>query len=171
MRNDAVIDLLGRLRSSRLLGDAHIVFAVQGGILSEGVDYPGEMAIGAFIVGPPLPSFDLEREKMREYYQAAYGAGFDYAYTFPAMAKAVQAAGRVIRSETDRGLIVLIDDRFTHASYAKSMPQDWFDKSPWELVSDRILSDVAAFWRENESVSQNQNERSGDDEQAPENSL
>ena len=60
-----------------------IVFAVQGGVFSEGVDYPGEMVIGAFVIGPPLPSFDLEREEMREYYEKNYGAGFDYAYTYP----------------------------------------------------------------------------------------
>lgn len=143
MRNDAVYDLLERLKTPSV---PHIVFAVQGGVFSEGIDYPGEMAIGAFVVGPPLPKFDLEREKKREYYESSYKAGFDYAYTYPAMAKAVQAAGRVIRSESDRGLIILMDDRFVQTSYAKSMPQDWFDESPRELVSEKILADVAAFW-------------------------
>ncbi len=123
-----------------------IVFAVQGGVFSEGVDYPGDTIIGAFVVGPPLPSFDREREGMREYYQERYGSGFEYAYTFPAMAKAVQAAGRVIRSETDRGLIVLMDSRFLQASYTKSMPKDWFDASASELVSESILKEVAEFW-------------------------
>ncbi len=123
-----------------------IVFAVQGGVFSEGVDYPGEMIIGAFVVGPPLPNFDLEREQMREYYQKYYGSGFDYAYTFPAMAKAVQAAGRVIRSETDRGIIVLMDSRFIHPSYTQSMPGDWFEESPRELVSSSILQEVREFW-------------------------
>jgi DNA excision repair protein ERCC-2 len=139
------IDLvLETLKDTRF---AHIMFAVQGGVFSEGVDYPGEMIIGAFVVGPPLPSFDLEREKMREYYQANYSAGFDYAYVYPAMAKAVQAAGRVIRSETDRGLIVLMDNRFIQPSFAKSMPGDWFEKTPRELVSGKILSDVSDFWK------------------------
>jgi DNA excision repair protein ERCC-2 len=126
---------------------AHLIFAVQGGVFSEGVDYPGDMAIGAFVVGPPLPIFDLEREKMREYYDTNYAAGFDYAYTYPAMAKAVQAAGRVIRSETDKGVIVLMDNRFIQPSYAKSMPQDWFEESPKELVSEQILQDVTDFWQ------------------------
>ncbi|MDD2582793.1 MAG: ATP-dependent DNA helicase [Desulfuromonadaceae bacterium] len=123
-----------------------IVFAVQGGSFSEGMDYAGDMIIGAFVVGPPLPTYDLEREQMREYYQQKYGAGFDYAYTIPAMAKAVQAAGRVIRSETDKGLIVLMDSRFLEASYSQSMPTDWFGSDVTEMVSDRILSDVAGFW-------------------------
>ncbi len=103
--------------------------------------------IGAFIVGPPLPSFDLEREEMRRYYQRRYGAGFDYAYIVPAMAKAVQAAGRVIRSETDRGLIVLMDSRFTEPGYSRSMPADWFRSDARELVSYSILGEVDEFWR------------------------
>lgn len=74
----------------------------------------------------------------------AQAVGFSYAY--PAMAKAVQAAGRVIRSETDRGLIVLIDDRFVDPVYSASMPGDWFEDSPRELVSTSILSDIARFW-------------------------
>jgi DNA excision repair protein ERCC-2 len=123
-----------------------IVFAVQGGMFSEGLDYPGEMVIGAFVIGPPLPNFDLEREQMREYYQGHYGAGFDYAYTIPAMAKAIQAAGRVIRSETDRGLIVLMDNRFVQPGYSRSMPMDWFDSSASELVSASILKEVSDFW-------------------------
>lgn len=125
-----------------------VVFAVQGGSFSEGVDYAGDMVIGAFVVGPPLPSYDLERELMRGYYQREYGAGFDYAYTIPAMAKAIQAAGRVIRSETDRGLIVLMDGRFTEPGYSRAMPADWFEADAKELVSGSILRDVAEFWRD-----------------------
>jgi DNA excision repair protein ERCC-2 len=104
------------------------------------------MVIGAFVIGPPLPNFDLEREQMREYYQGRYGAGFDYAYTIPAMAKAIQAAGRVIRSETDRGLIVLMDNRFVQSRYSCSMPVDWFESSASELVSASILKEVSDFW-------------------------
>lgn len=125
-----------------------IVFAVQGGVFSEGVDYPGDTLIGAFVVGPPLPSFDLEREKMRAFYDEKYGSGFHYAYSYPAMAKAVQAAGRVIRSATDKGLIVLMDNRFLSPSYSQSMPNDWFEKHPSELVSSSILKEVSEFWAE-----------------------
>lgn len=143
MRADEVTDLLDHLRGR---SKPTIFFAVSGGVFAEGVDYPGDMIIGAFVVGPPLPSFDLEREEMRAYYEKHYQAGFDYAYTYPAMAKAVQAAGRVIRSESDRGLIVLMDGRFLQPSYGKSMPEDWFTESPRELVSDQILKEVQAFW-------------------------
>jgi DNA excision repair protein ERCC-2 len=123
-----------------------IVFAVQGGMLSEGMDYPGDTVIGAFVVGPPLPNYDLEREQMREYYERQYGSGFGYAYTIPAMAKAVQAAGRVIRSETDRGLIVLMDSRFVQPGYSRAMPSDWFVSGASELVSESILKDISEFW-------------------------
>jgi DNA excision repair protein ERCC-2 len=139
-RVEAVLDTL------RARDIPTIVFAVQGGSFSEGMDYSGEMVIGAFVIGPPLPNYDLEREEMRKYYQRQYGAGFDYAYTIPAMAKAVQAAGRVIRSETDRGLIVLMDGRFMEPGYSRSMPVDWFESDVTELVSGRILKEVADFW-------------------------
>lgn len=143
MRASQVEEVLEHLRARSV---PTVVFAVQGGSFSEGMDYAGEMVIGAFVVGPPLPGYDLEREQMREYYQRRYGAGFEYAYTIPAMARAVQAAGRVIRSETDRGLVVLMDGRFLEPGYSQSMPADWFDSDATELVSGSILSDVADFW-------------------------
>lgn len=98
------------------------------------------------MASPPLPNFDLERELMKQYYQENYLAGFDYAYIYPAMPKAVQAARRVIRSETDKGIIILIDDRFIQPSYVKFMPQDWYQESPLELVSAQILKDISEFW-------------------------
>jgi DNA excision repair protein ERCC-2 len=144
MKNEDVELTLEALRS---LDRPRILFAVQGGVFSEGIDYLGDMAIGAFVVGPPLPNFDFERERMKDYYQENYQAGFDYAYTFPAMAKAVQAAGRVIRSEEDRGLIVLMDDRFLEKNYGQSLPHEWFEASPGELVSRKILGDIEEFWK------------------------
>ena len=143
MRREEVDAVLERLKET---STAKILFAVQGGVFSEGVDYPGKMVIGVFVIGPPLPNFDLEREKMRAYYEENYAAGFDYAYTYPAMAKAVQAAGRVIRTETDRGVIILMDNRFIQSSYAKSMPQDWYENDSSELVSQSILKDLSDFW-------------------------
>ena len=84
---------------------------------------------------------------MRAYYQHTYGRGFDYAYTIPAMAKAIQSAGRVIRSETDRGVIVLMDDRFLEQAYSSAMPADWFDSEAKELVSGAILKEIEEFWQ------------------------
>lgn len=132
-------------------GKPTVIFAVQGGVFSEGVDYPGEMLIGAIIVGPALPGYDLERELLREYYERKFGQGFDYAYTYPAMARVIQAAGRVIRSEKDRGVIVLMDRRFTAPAYAATMPADWYNTSVGELVSGKILQDIKQFWLEGTS--------------------
>ncbi len=127
---------------------AHVLFAVQGGIFSEGVDYPGDMAIGVFIVGPPLPNFDLKRESMKRYYEEKFSQGFDYAYTYPAMAKAIQAAGRLIRSEADKGVIILMDNRFLQTSFVNCMPKDWFDEDIKENVSAKILQDITDFWEQ-----------------------
>ena len=126
-----------------------LVLGVQGGSLSEGIDFPGEQLIGVVIVGPALPTCDEAREVLRAYYDSAYGQrlGYDYAYTYPAMAKVVQAAGRVIRTQHDRGLIVLMDARFVEPRYSSLLPQGWFKDSVRELVSQRILGDIQAFWQ------------------------
>ncbi len=127
-----------------------VVFAVQGGSLSEGIDLPGNKLIGTIIVGPSLPYFDLENECIRRFHDTKYsGKGFDYTYTYPAMSRVVQAAGRVIRTEDDKGIIVLMDGRFLETKYAESMPKNWFKNSPHELVSKSILSDISAFWNLN----------------------
>jgi DNA excision repair protein ERCC-2 len=123
-----------------------IVLGVQGGIFSEGVDYPGDLLIGAFIIGPGLPAFEFERELLRKYYEGRFGDGFAYAYVYPGMTRVVQAAGRVIRTEQDRGLIVLMDDRFVQDPYTSLMPSDWLESGVDALVSKQILTDVDRFW-------------------------
>jgi DNA excision repair protein ERCC-2 len=132
---------------ARLRGDSGIVvLAVQGGSLSEGIDVPGEALIGCVVVGPALPPYDLERDQVRQYFDRRYQCGEAYAYTYPAAARAFQAAGRVIRTPEDRGLLVFLDRRFLGADYAPCFPEGWFRDSPRELVSDAILADVQAFW-------------------------
>lgn len=145
MTAHAVRGLIGQLGPGT---QPTLVLAVQGGGLAEGVDYPGDALIGAIVVGPAVPSFDKARELQREYYERRYGNGDDYAYTYPAMAKVIQAAGRVIRSERDRGLIVLMDARFVERRYSALMPRGWYQESVQELVSTSILQDVRAFWDE-----------------------
>ena len=137
-----IAEILERLRGSQGV----VVLAVQGGSLAEGIDCPGEALIGCVVVGPPLPPFDLEREQVRRYFDRKYGSGEAYAYTYPAAAKAVQAAGRVIRTPVDRGLLVFLDPRFLDPDYASSFPAGWYQSSPQELVSTSILADVQAFW-------------------------
>ncbi len=145
MREVEVKDLLNRLHRKKM---NHLFFAVQGGMFAEGIDYAGDLAIGAFIVGPPLPQYNWEREQMKLYYENQYHRGKEYAYIYPAMAKAVQAAGRVIRSESDAGLIILFDNRFLEPSFSQCMPSDWFMEDPKELVSKSILNDIKEFWED-----------------------
>jgi DNA excision repair protein ERCC-2 len=125
-----------------------LLLAVQGGILSEGIDLPGESLICAFIVGPALPMMTAEREERRRLLHDLYGDGFSFAYIHPAMARSVQSAGRVVRTPKDRGLVLLLDPRFLNPQYASSMPQDWLsDNAPASsLMSTSILSDIELFW-------------------------
>lgn len=139
---EALAELLAALRGEQGV----VVLAVQGGSLSEGIDLPGESLIGCVVVGPPLPPFDLERQLIRDYFERTIGSGDACAYTYPAMAKAVQAAGRVIRTPEDRGLLVFLDGRFLEDAYARCFPADWFRESPREAVSNAILADVQRFW-------------------------
>ena len=120
---------------------------MQGGIFAEGVDYPGELAIGAIVIGPGLPKVSFEQELMRAYYEEQCGRGFDYAYLFPGMNRVIQSAGRVIRSETDRGIIVLLDQRFAQENYLALLPRYWYESSPAELVCRKDYpAKLREFW-------------------------
>jgi DNA excision repair protein ERCC-2 len=102
-----------------------IGFAVLGGIFSEGVDLKGNRLNGVIVVGVGLPQLCLERNIMKHYFQTTGKNGYDYAYTFPGMNKVLQAGGRLIRSETDTGVIVLVDDRFLTQKYQGLLPREW----------------------------------------------
>jgi len=124
----------------------HLVLAVQGGVFAEGVDYPGELAVGAIIVGPGLPKVSFEQELMRQFYEEAYSKGFEYAYLYPGMNRVVQSAGRIVRSETDRGVIVLLDKRFGYEHYSRLLPRDWYESSPAELTAQEFRGALTEFW-------------------------
>ncbi|AOB30441.1 ATP-dependent DNA helicase [Bordetella sp. H567] len=100
-------------------------FAVLGGVFGEGVDLPGDRLIGAFIVTLGLPQVNPVNEQMMQRMQARFGNGFDYTYLYPGLQKVVQAAGRVIRTETDQGSVYLIDDRFRRAKVRALLPAWW----------------------------------------------
>jgi DNA excision repair protein ERCC-2 len=123
-----------------------LLFAVSGGMYAEGVDYPGELISGVFVVSPALPQVSFERELLKRYFDEQEEAGFDYAYLQPGMTRVVQAAGRLIRSETDRGVIALICQRFVEAAYAKYLPRDWYEESPSELVTNRPAQEIREFF-------------------------
>ena len=102
-------------------------FCVLGGIFSEGIDLKRDSLIGAIIVGTGLPQVCSEREIIRQYFEERSGNGFDYAYQYPGMNKVLQAAGRVIRTVDDIGIVALLDERFLQRSYQRMFPREWAD--------------------------------------------
>ncbi len=106
-------------------GRLHVGFCVLGGAFSEGVDLPGSRLIGAIIIGVGLPGLSNERNIIKEYFDEDEGRGYDYAYTYPGMNNVLQAAGRVIRTENDAGVVVLVDDRYATPKYRQLFPQHW----------------------------------------------
>lgn len=121
-------------------------FCVMGGIFSEGIDLKNDSLIGVIIVGTGLPQVCNEREILKKYFDGWGESGFDYAYRYPAMNKVLQAAGRVIRTAEDVGVVVLLDERFLNFSYQKLFPREW---SNYEVVtSSQISKRVERFWDE-----------------------
>ncbi len=112
-----------------------LFLAVAGGMYAEGVDYPGEKLSGVFIVSPSLPQVSFERQLLKRYFDEHDESGFEFAYIQPGMTRVIQAAGRLIRSETDRGVVALLCRRFVEEPYQRYLPRDWYDDSPSELVS------------------------------------
>ena len=104
---------------------AGVGFAVLGGAFAEGVDLPGSRLIGAFVATLGLPQVNAVNEEMQRRMETRFGSGYEYTYLYPGIQKVVQAAGRVIRTTTDRGVLYLIDDRFTHSKVRKLLPQWW----------------------------------------------
>ena len=124
-----------------------LLFAVLGGMYAEGVDYPGELLSAVYIVSPALPQVSFERELLRRYFDDTEQAGFEYAYLQPGMTRVIQAAGRLIRSETDRGVIALLCQRFLQEPYAGHLPRDWYDQSPLELIARAPAAEVQEFMK------------------------
>jgi Rad3-related DNA helicase len=128
--------------------DTLVGFCVMGGIFSEGIDLLGERLIGAIVVGTGIPQISNEREILKNYYDARGRNGFDYAYRYPGMNKVLQAAGRVIRTREDTGVILLLDDRFKTPDYSSLFPVEWSDSQVcWLDTVDRLLE---TFWKERE---------------------
>lgn len=127
--------------------ETNIGFCVLGGIFSEGIDLPNDRLIGAVIVGVGLPQICAEKNIIKDYFNEKNSMGYEYAYMYPGMNKVLQAAGRVIRGENDRGAILLIDDRFTSRSYQRLFPEEWF---PFIKVSNpnQVETIVNRMWKE-----------------------
>jgi DNA excision repair protein ERCC-2 len=127
-------------------GRPHLLLAVLGGIFAEGVDYPGDMLSQVIVVSPGLPQYNLERELLKGYYDEFYEHGFAYAYLIPGLTRVVQAAGRLLRSESDRGIITVIGRRFLDPRYARLLPEEWTLGDPSNLVNEDPETAVRDFF-------------------------
>jgi DNA excision repair protein ERCC-2 len=122
-----------------------LVLAVQGGVFAEGVDYPGEVLSGVIVVSPALPQVSYERELMRKFYDQRSGKGFEFAYLYPGMNRVIQSVGRLIRTETDRGVAVLVCGRFAQNQYADLFPPDWLRDND-RLTTANLAGSLTKFW-------------------------
>ncbi len=123
-----------------------IGFCVMGGIFSEGIDLTDDKLIGAMIIGTGLPQVCKEREILKYYFDTHGERGFDYAYLYPGMNKVLQSAGRVIRTDMDRGVILLLDDRFRDRRYRESFPREWDNIKSCNIKN--ITAQIQSFWSE-----------------------
>ena len=127
-----------------------IGFCVMGGVFSEGIDLTEDKLIGAMIIGTGLPQVCLERELLKYYFDRKNLNGFDYAYLYPGMNKVLQSAGRVIRTDQDRGVITLLDDRFMDRQCQEVFPREWND---FQICnSENIEEKIAKFWKAEEQT-------------------
>jgi Rad3-related DNA helicase len=117
-----------------------------GGSFSEGIDLRGERLIGAMIVGVGLPTVSSELNIVKEYFDKTRENGYAYTYTYPGMNKVLQAAGRVIRSDDERGVVLLVDDRFASPEYRMIIPEYWNHMKYLTNARD-LLDTVTKFWK------------------------
>ena len=120
-------------------------FCVMGGIVSEGIDLTEDRLIGAVIVGTGLPQVCIDREIVKKYFEEHGMPGFDYAYLYPGMNKVLQSAGRVIRTEKDRGMILLLDERFQQRQYRETFPREW--QGIRTCSADSMSGYLEEFWK------------------------
>lgn len=137
---------LGRVINMEIEEEDHtlIGFCVLGGIFGEGIDLKNDSLIGAVIVGTGIPQVCYEREILKNYFDEKQENGFDYAYRYPGMNKVLQAAGRVIRTVEDIGIVALLDERFLQMSYRRLFPREWVN---YETVNvENVSKRVERFW-------------------------
>jgi DNA excision repair protein ERCC-2 len=138
-------------RFSRESGGTLVGLAVLGGIFGEGIDLMGDRLAGAVIVGVGLPGISLERELIRHFFEEESQEGFNFGYVFPGMIRVLQAAGRVIRSEHDRGVILLVDPRYRRPQYQDLLPEEWDVRSFEDPIE--IRRTLGLFWGSGAEVS------------------
>ncbi len=123
-----------------------LALAVTAGIFAEGIDFPGILD-GVIVIGPSLPTVTFEQELLKQYYEERFSNGFAYAYQFPGLTRTFQAAGRLIRTSSDRGIIIFIGRRFASLRYASYFPPYYYQESPRELICSDLEREVTQFWK------------------------
>ena len=121
-----------------------IGFAILGGVFGEGIDYLGGSLIGVVIVSTGLPGLNVKTQLVAEHYRQQGNDGYDFAYRYPGFSRVLQTAGRLIRSESDSGVVVLVDDRFKQPFYRDLYPESWQVGFPENLTV--LLSQIESFW-------------------------
>lgn len=137
---------LSEFEKKRENGKSLIGFCVLGGLFAEGIDLKNDALIGAIIIGTGLPLVGDERKILRDYFEETEGDGFAYAFRYPGMNKVLQAAGRVIRTAFDRGIVALLDYRFLGKEYRSLFPLEWSDYT--EVTLRSIRGEVQEFWND-----------------------
>jgi DNA excision repair protein ERCC-2 len=137
--------LLGMLRGA--VARDVLLAAVAGGAFAEGVDYPGDVLRAVAVIGPCLPAVTLERQLLKDYFEERFERGFEYAYVVPGMTRVVQAAGRLIRSPADTGVIALFDQRFLSGPYRQHLPADWIPEEGVAALAGDPAAAAADFFR------------------------
>lgn len=150
---DGTLEETGRQKARSLIG-----FCTLGGIFSEGIDLRNDTLIGVIIAGAGLPQVGNERTVMSEFFEATKGDGFNFAYLYPGMNKVIQAAGRLIRTEEDVGVIALLDERFNYTTYSRTFPREWANrvvtsvqdadkkvKEFWKKINKKVLGDTPSL--------------------------
>jgi DNA excision repair protein ERCC-2 len=152
------------LREFQAQGEKTLLgFCVMGGIFSEGIDLIGDRLIGVAVVGTGIPQIGCEREILKEYYDEKGEPGFDYAYRYPGMNKVLQAAGRVIRTREDIGVILLMDERFMNREYRMLFPREW--SSVKTCTIGTVEASLKDFWEQVSEMESCGNEGTGPEQE------
>ena len=128
--------------------ETKVGFFVMGGMFSEGVDFIGDRLSGVLIVGVAIPQINYLNELLKKHFDEKFSEGFEYAYTYPGFNKVLQAAGRVIRSASDKGVVIIADKRITNNNYLSMLPEHW---SHFKRINKGIelKNELRLFWDNN----------------------
>ena len=133
LSDDERLEIINKFKTTT---NTKVGFFVMGGVFSEGIDFIGDSLSGVIIVGVGLPLVCDENNILKEFFDLRYQKGYEYAYMYPGFTKVIQAVGRVIRSNEDKGIAILLDERFVYSTYLSIMPPHWKNK---KIITNNYL--------------------------------